>query len=37
MVLAMRDVRGLDQGFVQRDTTSDGMLALGHSQSELMV
>ena len=29
-----RDVRGLSSGHVQRDTSSDGMLALGHSRSE---
>lgn len=33
MVLAARDVRGPDPDPVQRDTTSDGMLALGHSRS----
>ena len=33
MVLAVRDVRGPWRDNVQRDTTSDGMLALGHSRS----
>src|SRR5689334_17463327 len=33
MVLAVRDVRDLWPGHVQRDTTSDGMLAFGHSRS----
>jgi hypothetical protein len=33
MVLAVRDVRGPWPDHVQRDTTSDGMLALGHSRS----
>jgi hypothetical protein len=33
MVLVARDVRGTWPGHVQRDTTSDGMLALGHSRS----
>ena len=36
MVLVVRDVRGLSieaPGHVQRDTTSDGTLALGHSRS----
>ena len=33
MVLVARDVRGHWPGHVQRDTTSDGTLALGHSRS----
>ena len=33
MVLAARDVRGPWPDHVQRDTTSDGMLAFGHSRS----
>ena len=33
MVLAVRDVRDPWPGHVQRDTTSDGMLAFGHSRS----
>lgn len=33
MVLVVRDVRGPWPGPVQRDTTSDGMLAFGHSRS----
>jgi len=33
MVLVVRDVRGPWPGHVQRDTTSDGMLAPGHSRS----
>lgn len=33
MVLVARDVRGPWPGHVQRDTTSDGMLAFGHSRS----
>ena len=33
MVLAERDVRDPWPGHVQRDTTSDGMLAFGHSRS----
>ena len=33
MVLAVRDVHDLWPGHVQRDTTSDGMLASGHSRS----
>jgi hypothetical protein len=33
MMLAVRDVRGPCPGHVQRDTTSDGTLALGHSRS----
>ena len=33
MVLVARDVRDLWPGHVQRDTTSDGTLALGHSRS----
>jgi hypothetical protein len=33
-VLATRDGRGLDAGHVQRDTTFDGRLALGHSRSD---
>jgi hypothetical protein len=33
MVLVARDVRGPWPDHVQRDTTSDGMLALGHSRS----
>jgi hypothetical protein len=33
MVLVARDVRGTWPGHVQRDTTFDGMLALGHSRS----
>ena len=33
MVLVARDVRGPWPGHVQRDTTSDGMLARGHSRS----
>ena len=33
MVLAVRDVRGPWPDHVQRDTTSDGMLAFGHSRS----
>lgn len=37
MVLVVRDVRGPWPGSVQRDTTSDGMLALGHSRSGLSV
>jgi hypothetical protein len=35
MVLAARDVRDLWPGHVQRDTTSDGMLAIGHSRIEV--
>ena len=37
MVLVVRDVRGPWPGPVQRDTTSDGMLAFGHSRSGLLV
>ena len=33
MVLAVRDVYDLWPSHVQRDTTSDGMLASGHSRS----
>jgi len=33
MVLVVRDVRGPWPDHVQRDTTSDGMLAFGHSRS----
>lgn len=33
MVLVARDVRDPWPGHVQRDTTSDGMLAFGHSRS----
>lgn len=36
-VLVVRDVRGPWPGPVQRDTTSDGMLAFGHSRSGLSV
>jgi hypothetical protein len=36
MVLAARDVRDPWPGHVQRDTTFDGMLALGHSRSGLI-
>jgi hypothetical protein len=35
MVLVVRDVRDPWPGHVQRDTTSDGMLAFGHSRSGL--
>jgi hypothetical protein len=35
MVLVARDVRDPWPGHVQRDTTSDGMLAFGHSRSGL--
>lgn len=35
MVLVVRDVRGPWPDHVQRDTTSDGMLAFGHSRSGL--
>jgi hypothetical protein len=34
MVLVVRDVRGPWPDHVQRDTTSDGTLARGHSRSE---
>ncbi len=37
MVLVARDVRGSWPDHVQRDTTSDGMLALGHSRSGISV
>ena len=36
MVLVARDVRGPWPDHVQRDTTSDGMLAFGHSRSGFM-